>query len=172
MRLILATAMLMSMPLPASAETTSYGYDVFGRLVGVGRSVGPMDGRRDDIYFDSVDNRSTFYSRDIRITLLAGQSISSPDGRTILAMQADGNLVVYFQGKALWSSETYGTGANRMVMQSDGNLVLYTASNSAPWSTGTGQNFFGSILAVQDDGNVVLYDASRTPIWQAGTGGH
>jgi hypothetical protein len=170
-RLFLSAIMLLGVPSSATAETVSYGYDVFGRLVGVGRFQGAADGLRDDIYYDSVDNRTTFYSRDTRITIPAGQSLSSPDGRTILAMQVQGNLVLYFQGKALWSTDTIGSGVNRMIMQSDGNLVLYTASGTAVWNSGTGGRH-GSLLAIQNDGNLVIYDASRAAIWHTGTGGH
>lgn len=53
-------------------------------------------------------------------------------------MQRDGNAVLYdSNGKALWSSGTHNTGANRIVMQDDGNLVVYDGNNSAKWATGT-----------------------------------
>ena len=53
-----------------------------------------------------------------------------------LAMQADGNLVLYNgAGDALWSSGTNGTGGNNhLQMQSDGNIVVYTAGGAAVWS--------------------------------------
>ena len=50
--------------------------------------------------------------------------------------QADGNLVTYGGGRAIWSSGTPGSGA-RFVVQNDGNLVIYNGSNRAVWSSGT-----------------------------------
>ena len=93
-------------------------------------------------------------------TLFAGQSIWSGNGRYVLTMQTDGNLVEYGPAGALWASRTRG-GA-RVVQQSDGNLVVYTASYQAPWSTGT--MVPGTALVVQSDSNVVLYGAGMA-LW-------
>jgi hypothetical protein len=56
-----------------------------------------------------------------------------------------------------------------LAMQTDGNLVLYTpGANPTPlWSTGTtGTN---NILVIQDDGNLVVYSPTGTALWAAGT---
>ncbi len=51
--------------------------------------------------------------------------------------QADGNFVVYDKdGRARWSSGTYGRGATRLFLQPDGNLVIYS-NNGALWASGT-----------------------------------
>ncbi len=51
-----------------------------------------------------------------------------------LAMQSDGNLVVYSPtNQPLWSTGTAGSNATGFEMQDDGNLVLYTFR----WSAGT-----------------------------------
>jgi hypothetical protein len=101
-----------------------------------------------------------------------------PD-HSILAMQKDGNLVLYrANGTPIWSSGTRGSGATRFVVQNDGNLVLYTAKNRAVWASSTergmlvggesllpGQaiqsQFFPEkqVFVMQTDGNLVDYVA-------------
>jgi hypothetical protein len=58
---------------------------------------------------------------------------------SFLGMQSDGNVVLYKYrgGRALWASNTVGTGVTRLVMQTDGNLVAYTASGQAKWASKT-----------------------------------
>ncbi len=99
--------------------------------------------------------------------LEAGQSISSCDGRFALAMQTDGNLVLYLEGSALWNTGTNGSAAQSLQMQGDGNLVLYTAGGTALWHTSTGGQA-GARLALQDDGNLVVYQGG-TALWNSGT---
>lgn len=96
----------------------------------------------------------------------AGDARSSCDGRFTLAMQGDGNLVLYQGGSALWSSGTFGAN-HQLVMQPDGNLVIYRGG-SARWSTGT-HGHPGATLGIQDDGNVVLYAAGGGALWHTQT---
>jgi hypothetical protein len=92
--------------------------------------------------------------------LNVNEYILSNDVRTFTVMQSDGNLVVYGPGgRALWASNTAGSGANRAVMQGDGNLVLYRANGTPVWASQTaGQG--ASRLVVQDDANLVAYRLS------------
>ena len=102
--------------------------------------------------------------------LTAGQSLWSCDGHYQLAMQTDGNFVLYEGGTPLWSSNTAGTGStNFAIMQDDANLVVYTSASVAVWSSGTGGRGCGYYLAVQTDGNVVIYTTGGTAIWDTGT---
>ena len=58
-----------------------------------------------------------------------------------LAMQSDGNLVLYSNGAAYWATGMKGSGSY-LVMQTDGNLVMYRPSGNsriAVWSSGTAQ---------------------------------
>jgi len=55
-------------------------------------------------------------------------------GGDALVMQRDGNLVVYGNGRALWSTRTAGAQAGTLVMQDDGNLVVYRGGR-AVWSS-------------------------------------
>ena len=85
-----------------------------------------------------------------------------------LKMQPDGNLVMYWNGIARWTSGTKDSGATYAKMQPDGNFVLYNAQNQAKWSTGTNGNP-GSYLVLQDDGNLVLYNSAGAPKWSSNT---
>jgi cell wall-associated NlpC family hydrolase len=58
-------------------------------------------------------------------------------------MQCDGNLVIYRNGKPLWSSKTAGQPGAVLSVQNDGNVVIYR-SGKALWSTGTVQGDGGS----------------------------
>lgn len=99
--------------------------------------------------------------------LSPGQFITSRNGRYILTLQTDGNLVLYQGTTPLWSTNTSGTLVKEAVMQADGNLVLYDAQGHPLWNSGT-SGHPGAFLAVQDDGNVVLYVGSA-PIWATNT---
>ena len=104
-------------------------------------------------------------------TVDANGQIHSQDGGTMLAMQGDGNLVLYnAAGTALWSSGTAGMGSSHLVMQDDGNLVVYRDSDGGvTWNAGT-SGLGPSTLVVQNDGNVVVYcDADGRPTWSSGT---
>ncbi|MFT3775282.1 MAG: hypothetical protein QM820_58790 [Minicystis sp.] len=103
-----------------------------------------------------------------------GGELVSADGHSVLAMQADGNLVLYYQHddgrrEARWATgSTFGLAVSQCVMQGDGNFVLYGhPASRALWSTGT-WGHPGAFLIVQDDGNVVLYDGDK-PLWATGT---
>ena len=89
----------------------------------------------------------------------------SPEFRYCLAMQSDGNLVVYRQSDKvpIWSSRTAGTGANKAAMQADGQFCLYTEDGRLVWSTYTRDA--GSVLKLQDDGNLVVYNLLDTAVW-------
>jgi predicted small lipoprotein YifL len=103
--------------------------------------------------------------------LSANQSVTSCDGRFVFVHQGDGNVVLYKNGQALWSTGTHGQSTNVLVMQGDGNLVLYGPNNVVRWSSGTYGNH-GASLAVQNDGNVVLYSTGGTALWHTHTYGH
>ena len=106
-------------------------------------------------------------------TLNAGQSVRSPNGRLQVAMQPDGNFVVYDShgGIPLWASNTNGKGGVRVTMQPDGNLVVYNKANQPLWASGTDRHP-GAFLAIQDDGNMVVYAPGNHPLWASGTDGY
>jgi hypothetical protein len=65
-----------------------------------------------------------------------------------LAMQGDGNLVIYNRdNRAVWNTGTSGNPGAMLIMQSDGNLVIYTTGMRAIWSSGTsGRTTTGAIF--------------------------
>ncbi|WP_219814748.1 hypothetical protein, partial [Rathayibacter sp. AY1B7] len=85
-----------------------------------------IGGRIDEPRTDTLRRGSTLY---------AGNRLATPGGTTAV-MQADGNLVVYGQGGALWASGTRGRG-NVLRMQDDGNAVVYTADGAPVWASDT-----------------------------------
>lgn len=104
-------------------------------------------------------NNSLFLNKP----LYSGQAIQTADRAYALALQNDGNLVLYNSaGQAIWATGTRGAG-NVLVSQTDGNIVLY-ANNGVPlWATGT--RGFGNVFAVQSDGNLVVYANNGSPFW-------
>lgn len=90
--------------------------------------------------------------------LLAGSSLVTPTGYTLLLQPGDGNLVVYRPGgSACWDAGRSNPGVHaELWMQNDGNLVL--VHNGTPtWWTGTNGRY-GSYAELGDDGNFVVYE--------------
>ena len=90
--------------------------------------------------------------------LAVGATIYSTDRRYSFKFQSDGNLVLYDNGSAIWSSGTSGIGiGGYVVMQSDGNLVLYNSNGIPLWHTATHGNR-GAYLIVQN--GATMYTAA------------
>ncbi len=57
------------------------------------------------------------------------------DGATRLAMQGDGNLVLYTDsGDAVWATNTAGSDATELRLRDDGTLALVTDDDTAVWT--------------------------------------
>jgi murein DD-endopeptidase MepM/ murein hydrolase activator NlpD len=96
-----------------------------------------------------------------------GDMLTSANGRYVLLMQSDGNLVEYAPGgHAVWWSGTSLPGTV-LINQADGNLVLVAPGNHPIWWTST--NRPGTVLTIQDDQNVVAYAPGHFPIWATNT---
>jgi cell wall-associated NlpC family hydrolase len=106
---------------------------------------------------------STLHSGE---SLSPGSALASPNHQYELIMQGDGNLVLYHNGVATWSTGGQGAGSS-LTMQSDGDLVVYNGG-SATWNSNT-SGFPSAELTLQDDGNAVIYHAGNA-IWTAGGG--
>ncbi len=104
----------------------------------------------------------------VNSTLTPGHYILSPDKQSTLILQKDGNLVLYSNFKAQWSSRTAGKSSSKLILQSDGNLVLYDRSNKALWHSHTNGNS-GDHLSLQTDGNLVIYSGSNGALWATRT---
>ncbi|KAH7653305.1 alpha-D-mannose-specific plant lectins domain-containing protein [Dioscorea alata] len=103
--------------------------------------------------------------------LYSGESLNTGDYLTYenykFIMQADCNLVLYENGKALWASGTNGRGTNcYLILQSDGNLVIYNIKDNAVWASNTNKGQGNYVLILQKDRNVVIYGGA---LWATNT---
>lgn len=114
---------------------------------------------------EALRSDSRFYAP---ATLGKNQAWTSGNGRTVLRVQSDGNVVVYKNNRPAWQAPNVYPNADRLVMQSDGNFVIYNRAGQAIWAAGTWNK--GRYLAVQDDGNVVVYNSANRPVWATNTG--
>ena len=93
------------------------------------------------------------------------QFVRSPNGAYTLTYQMDGNLVLYGPDGALWSSSTHGSSPGFVAMQGDGNLVVYRGDGVPIWATDTPDipgaelrvQDDGYIVLYDAGGNVVWY---------------
>ena len=70
----------------------------------------------------------------------SGNHLTGTRAEPFLAMQADGNLVVYIGTKAVWNAESYrGTGAYHLDLSDDGELKIHRADGAVIWSSKTGK---------------------------------
>ncbi|KAI9844336.1 MAG: hypothetical protein M1837_005640 [Sclerophora amabilis] len=97
--------------------------------------------------------------------LLPGQALMSPNGRYQLALQDDGNFVLYDGSKATWAiGTTLAVSAVRVEMGDDDNLVVLRGTET--WATNT-QRRAGDgrgALIMRDDGIAVVV-SDGTIIW-------
>ncbi len=97
------------------------------------------------------------------------QPVASVDGRTVLVIQGDGNVVVYQdpdgngskKGMPFFSNNV--NGVTRLAIQGDGNIVGYDKNGQAVSATNTSGN--GYRLLLQNDGNIVYKDTNGNDIW-------
>ena len=98
--------------------------------------------------------------------LYVGDKLTSLNGRYVLVVQRDGNVVIYdtddSNKKAIWSTKTGGrTPAEYwLCTQSDQNIVLYKDGQPSPqnamWSSKSSKtNVKNIVLSLQNDGNLV-----------------
>lgn len=55
----------------------------------------------------------------------------------MLALQTDGNVVLYANSKPVWATDTAGNPGAYLAIQTDGNVVVYTSNNVPIFNTGT-----------------------------------
>ncbi|GAA0943245.1 hypothetical protein GCM10009554_36410 [Kribbella koreensis] len=95
--------------------------------------------------------------------LKPGQYRRSKNGVYTFIMQADGNAVLYKNGKTpVWSTAT-NKKSSAIVMQKDGNLVVISGRTPV-WASGT-HGSTNAILAVQNDSNLVIYNSRGKAAW-------
>ncbi len=97
--------------------------------------------------------------------LQPGDSMFSLDRSTMLAMQTDGNLVLYKSSKALWATGTYGNPGAFAVLQWDGNLVVYGSGRavfaSGTWSPASAAGVTGETRLAVDPGRIGIVRTLR-----------
>ena len=102
----------------------------------------------------------------------ASDSMMSSNGKYVMFFQGDGNLVIYRSAdmSVVWSSGTYGTGANLVAMQGDGNFVIYkgagTPATIPVWSAGT-SGHSPAVLKLTDYGQLGVFVDTAT--WSTNT---
>lgn len=105
-------------------------------------------------------------------TLRRDMSVRSSDGRYLLSLQGDGNLVLVGpSGRVVWATDRLTAnwrGQEYVVFQPDGNLVTY-GGGRAIWASNTAGSRADRFV-VQNDGNLVIYRGS-TPVWASQTAG-
>jgi len=101
--------------------------------------------------------------------LQGGTTIEPENGKHVLAMQHDGNLVLYRKRDmfARWHTVTHQHAGSYAIMQDDGNLVVISAAGKPLWASRTGGNS-GAYLVIQNDGNLVIYRSDGKSIWSVG----
>lgn len=112
------------------------------------------------------------------VRLNSGQNIQSINKNYMLAMQTDGNLVLYAQqpGGTQPTGFSTGKGGNYAVQQDDGNFVVYTASNTWRWTSETGGRATANyVMVLGDDGRLTIrepvnYNVIRELHLDRGTG--
>ncbi len=83
--------------------------------------------------------------------ITSGTQIASPDGKFVLQMQSDGNLVIRAPGNVpIGDTRTAGHDGTIAVMQADGNFVLRAPGNIPVWASGT-DGHPGTVLQVQNE---------------------
>lgn len=180
MRHLFVAAALVAMSAGSSIaqETSTYLYDVHGRLVVNATAATLGNSNLSNYAYDSADNRSTHASYPVAPRaaansmapgelLLPGQAVVSNDGQSRFEFRSSGAVVITCNGVDQLAVFGPNGEAAQLIMQTAGNLVLYSYVPTALWATGGG-GYPGAYLVVQDDGNVVIYSGS-TPIWYSST---
>lgn len=104
--------------------------------------------------------------------LLIGHYLKSKNGKYKLAMQFDGNLVLYDENNtSIWSNDKCGEKVKKCIFQHDGNFVCYdrdrppyTPKNGI-WDSGT--HIYGNAhyVKVDDDGFLGIYTDADELLW-------
>jgi hypothetical protein len=96
-------------------------------------------------------------------SLLVGESLYSPGGRTRFTLQDDANMVVFVDGLGdICDTGTSNVGKpERLKLDESGWLVLYDVDGHELWKKGQR----GDHLDVQDNSHVALYPATGDAIW-------
>ncbi|MFD7639373.1 hypothetical protein ACFV4P_01845 [Kitasatospora sp. NPDC059795] len=104
--------------------------------------------------------------------LRSGDTLLAKDNKSVLVMEADGNLAFYLINSTggpkhqIWSSGTSGHPGAYAAMQKDGNFVVYEAGGSAE----TGGALWASNTTDQLGGYLVIYPGGNLSVHTSGKG--
>ncbi|TCK66132.1 S8 family serine peptidase [Curtobacterium sp. PhB136] len=98
------------------------------------------------------------------VAVPSGTSIRSPHGLWWLDLQADGKLVEWGGGRAVWSSNVASKGAS-LVVGTNGTLAVRSTTGATVWRAGKASTGSAPRLQVTDLGVVQLVRGS-TVLWQ------
>jgi hypothetical protein len=111
--------------------------------------------------------------------LKAGDELLSANGMFKLAMQTDGNLVLYSKSgdgswHPYWDTGTWSLPATerptKLVLTAQAELHLLDDAAGKRWGSGTwGEGYINPFLSMQDDGNLVMYHDTWRAYWATGT---
>jgi hypothetical protein len=105
-------------------------------------------------------------------SLRPGHSLSSDRGAFTLMTKRNGDVVLAWFGRALWTTGTIGHPGARLTMQADGNLVLYS-DKVAVWSSGTGGHPPAAFrLLLLRKGNAVIERPDGAAMWSSHSAPH
>ena len=105
-----------------------------------------------------------YYGREIITGLITqNHKFYSPNMQHWFIFQSDGNLVLYNDGQAFWSTGAFGT-RSYCALQPDRNLLIVMGT-SVLWHSGTHGNP-GAYITIDDDGWLNIHDASGNVIKQ------
>ncbi|WP_373068167.1 hypothetical protein [Gemmatimonas sp.] len=99
-------------------------------------------------------------------SLARGEQLTSADGGTVFAHQADGNVVLYVSGRAVWNTETSNRPTTVLVMQGDANLVLYNGV-TVLWASGTHGHTDGALVV--HPGRAFILGPNWSVLWATNT---
>jgi hypothetical protein len=125
------TAFILFAFLPWMAFSPRGPVQAWGQRVSPVLDVSPADPEQVHTATSSSTQSLVYKPGTLRLT--EGQKVGNSNLNLI--MQADGNLVVYANGQALWASDTMGKCPGCIAQyQGDGNLVLYDNMKKPVWA--------------------------------------
>jgi len=100
--------------------------------------------------------------------LYPGDELYSCNGDYVLKHKNNGNVVIYWQGNAIWKTKTAGETTSFLKMKKNGQLVLIN-DGKAIWKSGSNNNnILVDYLLLSDDGNLAtINNTSKT--WESGS---
>jgi hypothetical protein len=93
---------------------------------------------------------------------------TSGNGRAILRLQEDRNLVLYKDDEVAYAFPNAQGRGDYAIMQPDGNFVLYDDHNEAVKATDT-DGHPGAHLVIRDDGYMVVRSKNGHTLWDSRT---